>query len=70
MPEPYPASLRGAFYLAAGAWMLWGCEQGSIPSPWGMGLTFGIGQAGLGMVFYLDIERPNAERDIKEQDKR
>ncbi|MHC4513132.1 MAG: hypothetical protein ACYTGW_20530 [Planctomycetota bacterium] len=52
----------GAFYLAAGAFLLWRVESGAIPSPWGLGLAFGIGQGGLAVVFYLNIERPNGER--------
>ncbi len=57
----------GAFYLAAGAWQLWQCEAGVIPSPWGVGLTFGIGQAGLALVFYLNIERPNGDSGSQSQ---
>lgn len=57
----------GAFYLAAGAWMLWHAETGVVPSPWGMGLAFGIGQTALALVFYLNIERPNGERRQQDQ---
>jgi hypothetical protein len=53
----------GAFYLAAGGWMLWRAEAGVIPSPWGMGLAFGLGQAGLAVVFYLNIERAGDHQD-------
>jgi len=52
----------GAFYLAAGAYLLWRADAGVIPSPWGMGVAFGLGQAGLAGVFYLNIERPNGYR--------
>lgn len=49
----------GAFYLIAGGWMLWRAEVGVIPSPWGMGLAFALGQALLAGVFYLNLERPD-----------
>lgn len=51
----------GAFYLATGAAMLWRAEVGRIPSPWEMGLAFGVGQAALAVVFYLNLERPQGE---------
>ena len=47
----------GAYYLAAGGYLLWIAEPSAVPSPWGMGMTFGFGQLGLAVVFYLNIER-------------
>ena len=45
------------FYLLSGTWLLV-LSDGAVPSPWGMGLTFGIGQAATALVLYLNIERP------------
>ena len=34
----------GAFYLVSGAAMAYGASGGVTPSPWGLGITFGVGQ--------------------------
>ena len=41
-----PRAILGValFYVIAGAAMAFGAEPGTVPSPWGMGLTFGAGQ--------------------------
>lgn len=44
------------YYVLAGTWQLVRIDA-AMPSPWGMGLTFGIGQAALAGVLYLNIER-------------
>ena len=54
---PKAIGLVALFYLLAGTWLLV-LSDGSVPSPWGMGLTFGIGQAATAVVLYLNIERP------------
>ena len=41
---PKAVGLVALFYLLAGTWLLV-ISDGAVPSPWGMGLTFGIGQA-------------------------
>jgi hypothetical protein len=55
------------FYFLAGASLLSGAGP-SVPPPWGMGLTFGVGQSALAVVLYLNLERssglsPAAGRD-------
>ncbi|MFC1600877.1 hypothetical protein ACFL34_00830 [Candidatus Sumerlaeota bacterium] len=45
------------FYLVAGALMLAGGALRGLISPWGLGLTFGIGQVCSGLVLYWDLER-------------
>jgi hypothetical protein len=54
---PKAIGLVALFYLLAGTWLLV-ISDGSVPSSWGMGLTFGIGQAATAVVLYLNIERP------------
>jgi hypothetical protein len=41
---PRAASAVTLFYLAAGALLLATAAPGTVPSGWGMGLTFGLGQ--------------------------
>jgi hypothetical protein len=45
------------FYLVAGTFLLMCAADGVPLSPWGMGLTFGIGQIAAAIVLYWDIER-------------
>lgn len=45
------------FYLAAAGLLLLRAADGAPLSPWGMGLTFGIGQIAGAVVLYWDIER-------------
>jgi hypothetical protein len=45
------------YYLAAGACLLWHAADAALPSPWAMGLTFGIGQGALALVLHLNLER-------------
>lgn len=54
---PKAIGMVALFYLFAGTWLLV-LSDGTVPSPWGMGLTFGIGQAATALVLYLNIERP------------
>lgn len=46
-----------AFYIVAGALLLLIADQGASLSPWGMGLTFGIGQIATSAVFFWNLER-------------
>ena len=43
------------WYLFAGSVLL--SQAGSLPTAWGMGLCFGLGQLALAWVFYSSIER-------------
>jgi len=52
------------FYLAAGTYLLMRAADGAPLSPWGMGLTFGIGQIAAGIVLYWDIERKENEKKV------
>ena len=45
------------FYVMAGAGMLLMADQSTTLSPWGMGLTFGIGQIVTGVIFFWKLER-------------
>lgn len=51
----------GAFYLAAGVLLLATADGTSLPSPWTMGLTFGLGQLAFAVVMHVQLER---ERDV------
>lgn len=58
--RPYlPRAIGGvvAFYLLAAIGLGLTAEPGLVPSPWSMGLTFGIGQFGTAAVLYLCLER-------------
>ena len=44
------------FYVFAGTWLLVRAEA-PVPSPWGMGWTFGVGQCALALVLYMNVER-------------
>ena len=46
-----------AAYFLAGLIMLGRGWPGTIPSPWGLGATFGIGQAALAVILYVNLER-------------
>jgi hypothetical protein len=46
-----------AFYFGAGLWLLWSADAHAIPSPWAMGLTFGMGQLLLAVVLHVNLER-------------
>jgi len=45
------------FYMVAGTVLLAMAGDSSSLSPWGMGLTFGVGQMLAGVVLYWDLER-------------
>ena len=53
---PKAIGLVALFYLLAGTWLMVSAWE-PVPSPWGMGLTFGFGQAATAVVLYLNIER-------------
>jgi len=58
--RPYLPRLTGfvgLFYLGAGAVLLALAPRESGLSPWGIGLTFGIGQVLSGIVLYWSLER-------------
>ena len=49
-----------AFYLAAGAFLLWSADTGTLIPAWSMGLTFGAGQAAAAYVLHDSHgERPS-----------
>ena len=54
---PRAVGLVALFYVLAGTWQLSQAQGTLMPSPWGMGLTFGVGQCALAVVLYLNIER-------------
>lgn len=47
----------GLFYLVAGVALLLLAPSGLSLAPWGMGITFGIGQLSSAVVLYWNIER-------------
>lgn len=47
------------FYLVAGAMLIACTTPAAIPSPWTMGVTFGVGQALLALVLFRNLERPS-----------
>ena len=51
----------GSFYLGAGVLLLATADSASLPSPWTMGLTFGLGQLAFAVVMHFQLER---ERDV------
>lgn len=50
----------GLWYCAAGGALLL-CASEAVPGPWGMGLTFGVGQGMAAAVVHHGIERPLPE---------
>lgn len=63
--RPYlPRAVGGValFYLLAGLLQLTTVDPVGMPSPWGMGLTFGAGQILLAGILYLNLERPDGLR--------
>jgi len=44
-------------YLMAGSWLLMRSRLGGLPSPWTVGLTFGLGQLASAVVLYWNLER-------------
>ena len=54
-------------YIGAGTWLL-STSSGVVPSAWEMGVTFGIGQAGVAVVLYFNVERslelPREHREV------
>jgi hypothetical protein len=65
---PKAIGLVALFYVLAGTWLLAGARGTHVPSPWEMGLTFGVGQSALALVLYLNIERrlqvPGLDRGV------
>lgn len=58
--RPYLPRIIGwvaLFYFVAGILLLSLAGQGRSPSPWGMGLTFGLGQLFGGAVLHWNLER-------------
>jgi len=54
---PRAVGMVALFYVFAGTWQISQADAALMPSPWGMGLTFGVGQCALAVVLYLNIER-------------
>jgi len=53
----------GLFYCAAGSILLTLAPHGASLNPWGMGLTFGLGQMACAAVLYWNLERRNDKED-------
>lgn len=47
----------GAFYLVAGSLLVYIVRFGMSLSPWGMGLTFGLGNIASAIILYFNIEK-------------
>lgn len=47
----------GALYLSSGLLLLALSDPARVPSPWSVGVTFGVGQAALALVLYCAVER-------------
>ncbi|MEO0479545.1 MAG: hypothetical protein AAF196_08705 [Planctomycetota bacterium] len=59
--RPYlPRSIGfvAGIYLCGAAVLGYRASIGEPPSPWGMGLTFGIGQIAAALILYTSLERP------------
>jgi len=56
---PRRVGFVGLFYLLTGTVLLAQTDPVAALSPWGMGLTFGLGHFALALVLYWDIERKN-----------
>lgn len=54
---PRAVAWVGAYYLAAGLWLLATIPPGVVPSPWAMGMTFGLGQALFAWILYRFVEQ-------------
>ncbi len=54
----------GVFYLAAGILLLAIADVSALPSPWVMGLTFGVGQSALAVVMHFQLERESDGRSL------
>ncbi|MDM8569311.1 hypothetical protein QUF50_07370 [Thiotrichales bacterium HSG1] len=52
---------NGMYYLAAAMVLFWLAPNGLSLQPWGMGLTFGIGQLLGAAIIYWDVERYETE---------
>lgn len=62
--KPYLPRMMGWIalgYMVAGMVLLLGAANGTSLLPWGMGLTFGIGQVGCAIVLYWNLERKTGE---------
>jgi len=55
--------LIGGFYLAAGTALLAAAENAQSLSPYGMGITFGVGQLATAAVLYFALERNDGTTD-------
>lgn len=54
---PRAIGVVALFYMLAGTWQMSQMDGAFMPSQWGMGLTFGLGQLGLAVVLYMNLER-------------
>lgn len=54
---PKPVGGVGIFYLVAGSLLIYMVRMGMSLSPWGMGLTFGLGNVTSSLILYLNLER-------------
>lgn len=54
---PRATGYLGLGYLIVGTWLLLQARVGSLPSPWHIGLPFGIGQLLSALVLYWNLER-------------
>ncbi len=54
---PRSVGFVAAFYLFAGLQMLSAADQAVVPSPWGMGITFAVGQSALALVLHMNLKR-------------
>lgn len=54
---PHVTGWVALYYVTAGAVLLSMATRGSSLTPWGMGVTFGLGQLLCALVFYWNIER-------------
>lgn len=60
---PRPCLLIGAFYLAAGTVLIAAAENAQSLSPYGMGITFGVGQLATAAVLYFTLERKHVTNE-------
>ena len=64
--RPYLPRIIGwvaLYYLVAGTVLLAMAADSTSLSPWGMGLTFGLGQIASGIVLYWNLERKSGRQE-------
>jgi hypothetical protein len=54
---PAASAFVAAYYWLVGIGLLWAAAGQSVPSPWAVGGTFGVGQIAAAAILYVSLER-------------